>query len=207
MYNLNNVIKKYIIWGYFFFYPLVNGFIPNIDFGIVELDPFRLFLIIPIIYLFVLFFEKKGVLRISKENIFLFFYTFFALLNSWMQGHFIIANVINYSFPFLFLLCFDNLNFVKKDLENFYTMINVLAILVFFTSLIQKYIDHSFFSFSRGAQMLERYTYGGDQYRNASIFRSIDFYQAGIAIGVLCLIFLFLNHKKFNFLYSGLLFL
>ncbi len=204
MYNLDNLIKKYIIWGYFFCYPLINAFIPNIDLGIVELNPFRIFLIIPIIYLFILFFNNRGHLRISKENIYLFLYVVFAIFNSWRQDHYAIANVINFSFPFLLLLCFENLNFNKDDLKIFYRMISVLAVIVFIVSFIQNYLNRSFYSGIRGVRWLERYTYGEEQYRHASIFRSIDFYQAGIAIGVLCLIFLFLNHKKFKYIYSGL---
>lgn len=204
MQSTENLIKKYVIWGYFFCYPLVNAFIPNINLGVVQLNPFRIFLIIPIVYLFFLFLENKGRLIISKENIYLFFYVLFAIFNSWRQDQFIIANVINMTFPFLFLLCFDNLKLSKKDLNQFLNMISILAVFVFSASIIQNYINRSFYSGIRGARWLERYLYGGEHYRHASIFRSIDFYQAGIAIGVLCLIFLFLNNKKFNFKYITL---
>ncbi len=201
MLNFEGFIKKYIIWGYFLCYPLINAFIPNINLGVVQLSPFRIFLIIPITYLVLLFFNNKGSLKISRENSYLFFYVIFSIFNNWRQDHFVISNVINYSFPFLLLLCFDNLSFLEEDLKRFYRMISVLAIIVFIASFIQNYIQPSFYVGIRGVRWLERYMYGGDHFRHASIFRSIGFYQAGVAIGVLCLIFLFLNYKKLNFKY------
>ncbi|MCP4217238.1 MAG: O-antigen ligase family protein, partial [bacterium] len=74
----------------------------------------------------------------------------------------------------------------------------LLVIAVFVVSLVQKFYRHTFYSGIRRQWSVLRYTFAGGHYRHASIFRSIDFYQAGIAIGMLCLIFMFLSYEKFR---------
>ncbi len=192
---LNLRVKQYILWVYFLLYPLTNAFFPNLNLGVVELNPFRVYLLLPLAFLVHLFVQNKGRLKISKESSFLLLYVIFALGNSWFKGHFIIPNVLNYMFPVLFIVVFENLDYEEADEKRFLRVMSILTVIVLAVSLVQNYVNHAFYAGVRGQRWLYRYQDFG-QFRNASIFRSIDFYQAGVAIGVLCLIFLFLNHEK-----------
>ena len=76
------MIRKYIIWTYFLVFPLTNAYMPNLDLGVVEFDPFRLYQLIPIIYVIDLFLRNGGRIRISKETTILFIYIVFSRFNT-----------------------------------------------------------------------------------------------------------------------------
>lgn len=200
---LNLRIKQYITWVYFLIYPLTNAFFPNLDLGVVEFNPFRIFLLIPLAYLLHVFLINHGRIRISREMIFIGAYTVFTLVNSWWTENFIPANVMNLTFPVLFMLTMENLDYEEKDLDRFFRMLTILATVVFAVSLIQQFIDPFFYAGVRGQRWLYRYMDFG-QGRHSSIFRSIDFYQGGVAMGMMCLIFMFKNAGKFSLKYTTL---
>ena len=192
------------MWVYFLVYPLTNAFLPNLDLGVVEFNPVRIYMLLPLFYLFYIFVKYRNQIIISKESSFMLLYVVYALFNSWVQDHFIMANVLNYTFPVLFIILIENLEFEKDDFREFYRMLSILSVLVFAGSLMQQFVLPSFYSGLRGEHLLYRYSYGQGFFRNASIFRSIGFYQAGMAIGMLLVIFLFLNFKKVRFRYTAL---
>lgn len=199
----NSLVKRYIIWAYFLLYPLTNAWFPNLDLGVVEFNPVRIYMLLPLAYLAHLFIINKGRVRISKESLFLLLYTLFSLYNSWIKGNFIIANILNLMFPVLFIIVFENLDYDEKDLAKFYRMLSILAVIVVAVSLYQNFVDNRFYAGIRGERWLERYVDYG-VYRHSSIFRSIDFYQAGMAIGLMCVLFMFLNFEKLKPKYLAL---
>ncbi|MCP5101841.1 MAG: O-antigen ligase family protein [bacterium] len=205
---MNRKIKLYIIWVYFLIYPLTNAYLPDIDMGVVRFNPHRLFLILPVLYLFHLFVINRGRIKFSKEVSFLFFYTLFAIFNSWRTGNFAMPSLINFFFPVFLILVIENLEFREDDFVMFYRMLAILAAAVFVVSLIQVFMDHSFYIGTRRLSRISRYTFGhSGHFRHVSLFRSIDFYQGGLAIGMLCLIFMFENFKKIKLKYLALCFM
>lgn len=199
--NLNRIVKNYVIWIYFLIYPLTNGYLPDLNLGFVKLTAFRIYLLLPLLYLVHLFIANHGRIKISKESSFLFVYVVFALFNSWRVSNFKVSNLINYLFPVLFIIAIENLDFDKEDFARFFRMLTILTVLVFLVTLVQKFVSHSFYSGFKRLWWIERYTFGGEHYRHASLFRTIDFYQAGIAIGMLCVIFMYLNFEKIRVKY------
>ncbi len=194
--NLNRIVKTYVIWIYFLIYPITNAYIPDINLGFVKMTAFRIYLLVPLLYVVHLFITNHGRIKISKEASVLMLYVLFTFFNSWRVGNFKIANLINYIFPVLLIIALENLDYDKEDFARFFKMLAILAVLVFLVSLVQKYVNHNFYAGFKRLWTLNRYTFGGEHYRHASLFRSIDFYQAGVAIGMMCVIFMYLNFEK-----------
>ena len=199
---MNNIIKKYILWGFFFIYPITCAFIPKINLGFIILNPFRLYLLFPILYLFDIFFKNSGRIKISKESTFMFSYVIFTLFNSFRANDFSATSVINFFFPLLFIILFENLEYEKGDFVFFYRVLSILVVIVFLVSLLQNFVDYKIYSGIIKKSFSEtKYLAFGDTFRNASIFGAIDFYQAGMAMGMLCVIFMFLNFEKIKLKY------
>ncbi|MCP4219665.1 MAG: hypothetical protein GY765_33845, partial [bacterium] len=122
-----NFIKRYIMWGFFLLYPLTNAYLPNVNLGFVQLDPFRLYLLLPVLYLVHIFFINVGRLKLSRETKFLAAYTIFTLFNSWRMDHFQMSNVLNFAFPVLLIILFENLEYAPRDLKRFYKVSTLLV--------------------------------------------------------------------------------
>lgn len=205
--KVNRIVKNYIIWIYFLIYPITNAYVPDINLGFIKMTAFRIFLLVPLLYLVHLFIANHWRIKISKESSFMVAYVGFALFNSWRVNNFKLANLVNYVFPVLFIIVIENLDFEEEDFARFFRMLTILAIPVFLATLVQKYVNHSFYSGFKHMWTLDRYTFGGEHFRHASLFRSIDFYQAGVAIGVMCIIFMYLNFEKARLKYLVLCFM
>jgi O-antigen ligase len=204
---MNLKVKNYIIWGFFFLYPLSAAHLRTYDFGFVQLDAFRIYVVLPILYLLHLFLRNRKI-RISKESSLMFFYVVFLVFNSFRVNYLQVAEVLNYALPVLFIIVFENLDYEEADFPRFYRMLFLLTAAVFAVSLYQKFIDPNFYL---GEKRVDRYGIKyiafGNTYRNSSLFGAIDFYQAGIAIGMLCLIFMYLNFERIQPRYLALCFM
>lgn len=202
------MIKRYIIYVYILIYPLTYGYIPNIDLGMVELDPLRLYLLVPLLYLAHIFIRNHGRIKISKESGFMMFYILFSLFNSFRTDQFAISHVLNYFVPILFIILIENLEYKESDFVPFFRALTILVVVVFLVSLLQALVDPKIYSgIQRRTFSEDKYLAFGSTFRNASIFGAIDFYQAGMAIGMLCVIFMFLNFEKVRLKYLVLCFM
>ena len=206
----NRQIINIIIYSLLLF-PFVSAYFPRIRItsDILLTGP-RFFLLL-YFFLFISFAMKnKFHLKIPKYIKWFIIYLIFSLLNRFFHqtGMFSGTYKLNYLFdiyilPLCFMILIENLNYNERDLKRFINVLKVVVIGMFTASFIQLFINPFFYAGNAPNIMakdgwLDLFQVTESIYRCRSIFVGMSSHAGGISIGVLFIIFIFLNNLKYK---------
>jgi len=194
-YQLNNFTKNFLIYGYFFIYPVFSLYLPEIRLYFLIISPNRLFQIILALLMFPILFINLGKIKLSPIVISFTIYSLYLLFNSWILGQLQKNEIVNRLLPIFFFILIDNLEYGDKDRRIFENVILILVFIAFIVSFIQLTISHNFM---RSIAQYDIHRIYGDIYRNPSIYQNMRLGGSSITMGISFVFVLFLNFYRYK---------